>query len=118
MVKKILFIQNRTGIKRSNFFDHWENIHAPHMVKVLKPKKYILTFFEEDFENGCCGMAELWFENEKEYQDAMEKHTQAMHNFGYSMQNPAFRAVARHHYVQAHAEVGKRMMGIACSDSS
>ena len=25
MVKKILFIQNRTGIKRSNFFDHWES---------------------------------------------------------------------------------------------
>ena len=50
MVKKILFIQNRTGIKRSNFFDHWENIHAPHMVNVLKPQKYILTFFEEDIE--------------------------------------------------------------------
>ena len=51
MVKKILFIQNRTGIKRSNFFDHWENIHAPHMVNVLKPQKYVLTFFEEDIEN-------------------------------------------------------------------
>mgnify|MGYP006192141971 CR=1 FL=1 len=50
MVKKILFIQNRTGIKRSNFFDHWENIHAPHMVNVLKPQKYVLTFFEEDIE--------------------------------------------------------------------
>ena len=47
MVKKILFIQNRTGIKRSNFFDHWENIHAPHMVNVLKPQKYILTFLKK-----------------------------------------------------------------------
>ena len=73
MVKKILFIQNRTGIKRSNFFDHWENIHAPHMVNVLKPQKYILTFFEEDIENGCCGMAELWFNSESEYQEAMER---------------------------------------------
>ena len=71
MVKKILFIQNRTGIKRSNFFDHWENIHAPHMVNVLKPQKYILTFFEEDIENGCCGMAELWFNSEAEYQEAI-----------------------------------------------
>ena len=43
MVKKILFIQNRKDVKRSNFFDHWENIHAPHMVKVLKPQKYVLT---------------------------------------------------------------------------
>jgi hypothetical protein len=50
MVKKILFIQNRKDVKRSNFFDHWENIHAPHMVKVLKPQKYVLTFFEEDLE--------------------------------------------------------------------
>ncbi len=66
-------IQNRTGIKRSNFFDHWENIHAPHMVNVLKPQKYILTFFEEDIENGCCGMAELWFNSESEYQEAMER---------------------------------------------
>ena len=47
MVKKILFIQNRTGIKRSNFFDHWENIHAPHMVNVLKPQKYVLTFLKK-----------------------------------------------------------------------
>ncbi len=42
MVKKILFIQNRKDVKRSNFFDHWENIHAPHMVKVLKPQKLII----------------------------------------------------------------------------
>ncbi len=54
MIKKVLFIQNRTDIKRSNFFDHWENIHAPHMVKILKPVKYVLTFFEEDKEGGCC----------------------------------------------------------------
>ena len=47
MVKKILFIQNRKDVKRSNFFDHWENIHAPHMVKVLKPQKYVLTFFKK-----------------------------------------------------------------------
>ena len=50
MVKKILFIQNRKNVKRANFFDHWENIHAPHMVKVLKPQKYVLTFFEEDLD--------------------------------------------------------------------
>ena len=47
MIKKVLFIQNRTAIKRSNFFDHWENIHAPHMVKVLKPLKYVLTFLKK-----------------------------------------------------------------------
>ena len=73
MVKKILFIQNRKNEKRSNFIDHWENIHAPHMVKVLKPQKYVLTFFEEDLENGCCGMAELWFHSEEEYKIAMER---------------------------------------------
>ena len=43
------------------------------MVNVLKPQKYILTFFEEDIENGCCGMAELWFSSEAEYQEAMER---------------------------------------------
>ena len=73
MIKKVLFIQNRKDIKRSNFFDHWENIHAPHTVKVLKPQKYVLTFFEEDLENGCCGMAELWFHSEEEYKIAMER---------------------------------------------
>ncbi len=73
MIKKVLFIQNRTDIKRSNFFDHWENIHAPHMVKILNPIKYVLTFFEEDKEGGCCGMAELWFNSEEEYQEAMKR---------------------------------------------
>ena len=43
------------------------------MVKVLKPQKYILTFFEEDLKNGCCGMAELWFHSEEEYKIAMER---------------------------------------------
>ena len=61
MIKKVLFIQNRTDIKRSNFFDHWENIHAPHMVKILKPVKYVLTFFEEDKEGGCCGWQNYGF---------------------------------------------------------
>ena len=61
MIKKVLFIQNRTAIKRSNFFDHWENIHGPNMVKVLKPLKYDLTFIEEDTDNGCCGIAELLY---------------------------------------------------------
>ena len=32
-----------------------------------------LTFFEEDMENGCCGMAELWYNTEAEYQEAMER---------------------------------------------
>ena len=43
------------------------------MVNVLKPQKYVLTFFEEDVENGCCGMAELWFNSESEYQEAMKR---------------------------------------------
>ena len=77
MIKKVLFIQNRKDIKRSNFFDHWENIHAPHMVKILNPIKYVLTFFEEDKEGGCCGMAELWFHSEEEYQEAMKRRESA-----------------------------------------
>ena len=45
MIKKILFIQNRRDVKRSNFFDHWKNIHAPTYGKGFKASKICTYIF-------------------------------------------------------------------------
>ena len=65
MLKWITTVKRRTGVDREALFDHWENKHAPNVVRLLQPEQYRITFFDPEDDGGIAmdGMAEIWFRN-------------------------------------------------------
>ncbi len=48
----------------------WEHVDAPHVVKIAKPERYRITFFDPQdtpYDPGLDGMAELWFRDKNHF---------------------------------------------------
>ena len=70
MYKILATVVRRENVSHEEIVKAWENVHAPHVVKIAKPERYRITFFDprqaED-DPGFDGMAELWFRDKHHF---------------------------------------------------
>jgi hypothetical protein len=62
MLKVIATVVRRENISHAELVKIWEEVHAPHVVKIAQPKRYRITFFDprqSSNDPGLDGMAEL-----------------------------------------------------------
>ncbi len=70
MLKVIATVVRRENISHAELVKIWEEVHAPHVVKIAQPKRYRITFFEPQQSSddpGLDGMAELWFRDKRHF---------------------------------------------------
>ena len=74
MFKILATVIRRAAVSHDELVRVWETVHAPHVVKIAKPERYRITFFDQpgaDAESGQApgldGMAELWFRDRQHY---------------------------------------------------
>ena len=78
MFKILATVIRRATVSHDELVRVWETVHAPHVVKIAKPERYRITFFEQpeagdepgqasDQAPGLDGMAELWFRDKQHY---------------------------------------------------
>ncbi len=74
MFKILATVIRRATVSHDELVRVWETVHAPHVVKIAKPERYRITFFDQpgadadvDSNPGLDGMAELWFRDEQHY---------------------------------------------------
>ena len=64
MLKWTATVRRQEHVSHDELVDVWEHVHAPHVVKIAKPERYRITFFDSQdapYDPGLDGMAELWF---------------------------------------------------------
>lgn len=85
MIKLIMCLHRRSDITREAFQDYWRNSHGPFFMKhasVMRAKKYIQSHTlssplnegmrqSRGMAEAFDGVAEVWFESEKELMEAM-----------------------------------------------
>lgn len=78
MFKILATVIRRATVSHDELVRVWETVHAPHVLKIAKPERYRITFFDQpgadaepgqasDQAPGLDGMAELWFRDEQHY---------------------------------------------------
>ena len=78
MFKILATVIRRATVSHDELVRVWETVHAPHVVKIAKPERYRITFFDQpeaddesdqasDQAPGLDGMAELWFRDSQHY---------------------------------------------------
>ena len=74
MFKILATVIRRATVSHDELVRVWETVHAPHVVKIAKPERYRITFFDQPgadaepgSEPGLDGMAELWFRDKQHY---------------------------------------------------
>ena len=70
MLKVIATVVRRPHISHEDLIKVWEEIHAPHVVKMAHPLRYHITFFDPRqtlYDPGLDGMAELWFRDQHHF---------------------------------------------------
>lgn len=81
MLKAIFPVTRRPETEREPFFEFWQAVHAPHVINLMRPERYYVTFFESAAALGggepthglvYDGMAELWFRSWDHYRSATE----------------------------------------------
>ncbi len=76
MLKILATVVRRAGVSHDELVKVWETIHAPHVVKIAKPERYRITFFDqrEHDDHGLDGMAELWFRDKQHYDSGIGRN--------------------------------------------
>lgn len=70
MYKILATVVRRENVTHEEIVKVWEHVHAPHVVKIAKPERYRITFFdprEAEDDPGFDGMAELWFRDKQHF---------------------------------------------------
>jgi hypothetical protein len=70
MFKMIATVVRQAHVSHAELVKVWEHVHAPHVLKIAKPERYRITFFdlqEADEDPGLDGMAELWFRDKRHF---------------------------------------------------
>jgi hypothetical protein len=70
MLKMIATVVRRAHISHAELVKVWEGVHVPHVVKIVQPERYRITFFdpqEATDDPGLDGMAELWFRDKRHF---------------------------------------------------
>lgn len=70
MLKVIATVVRRAHVSHAELLKAWEGVHAPHIVKIVQPERYRITFFdpqEAADDPGLDGMAELWFRDKRHF---------------------------------------------------
>ena len=70
MFKILATVIRRAAVSHDELVRVWETVHAPHVVRIAKPERYRITFFDQSEagdDPGLDGMAELWFRDEQHY---------------------------------------------------
>lgn len=74
MLKVIATVARRANVSHDELVKVWEQVHAPHVVKMANPLRYRITFFDPQQtpeDSGLDGMAELWFRNKEHYDNTI-----------------------------------------------
>jgi hypothetical protein len=77
MLKVIAAVVRRANISHAELVKVWENVHAPHVVKMAQPLRYRITFFDprqDSYDPGLDGMAELWFRDKQHFDSTIGKN--------------------------------------------
>lgn len=70
MFKVIATVVRQAHISHAELVTVWEKVHAPHIVKIVQPEQYRITFFDPQDtaeDPGLDGMAELWFRDKRHF---------------------------------------------------
>lgn len=70
MLKVIATVARRANVSHDELVKVWEQVHAPHVVKMANPLRYRITFFDPQQtpgNSGLDGMAEVWFRNREHF---------------------------------------------------
>ena len=71
MLKFMATVQRLNHVSHEELIHMWENVHAPHIVDLVKPERYRITFFDTAADSGDShpdGMAELWFRDMRHFE--------------------------------------------------
>lgn len=75
MIKSISFVKRKLGISREEFMRYYEDVHAPHALKLFGMKKYVRNYLivppgapEPDFD---C-ITEFWYETAEDARAALK----------------------------------------------
>ena len=70
MLKFMATVQRLDHVSHDELVHAWENLHAPHIVELVKPERYRITFFDPvaNSEDQPDGMAELWFRDRRHFE--------------------------------------------------
>ncbi len=77
MIKLLAAVVRREHISHAELVKVWEEVHAPHVVKIVKPERYRITFFdpqETSDDPGYDGMAELWFRDKDHFNNGIGRN--------------------------------------------
>ena len=77
MFKILATVIRRATVSHDELVRVWETVHAPHVVRIAKPERYRITFFDQPGagdDPGLDGMAELWFRDEQHYDTTIGRH--------------------------------------------
>lgn len=77
MLKVIATVIRHANISHDELVKVWENVHAPHVVKMAQPLRYRITFFDPQQtpdDPGLDGMAELWFRDKQHFDTTIGKN--------------------------------------------
>ena len=80
MIKLLAAVVRRENISHGELVKVWEEVHAPHVVKIIKPERYRITFFDEQAtpdDPGYDGMAELWFRDKDHFNNGIGRNAPA-----------------------------------------
>ena len=81
MLKAIFPLNRRPETDLDAFREFWRAVHAPHVVNLMRPERYCVTYFDAPASLGGVeaahdlvydGMAELWFRDWDHFRDATE----------------------------------------------
>ncbi len=70
MFKMTALVVRQAHVSHAELVRVWENVHAPHVVKIVRPERYRITFFDPQqtaYDPGFDGMAELWFRDKRHF---------------------------------------------------
>jgi hypothetical protein len=77
MFKVLATVVRRENISHAELVKVWQEVHAPHVVKIAKPERYRITFFDPQDtpdDPGFDGMAELWFRDKARYDSGIGRN--------------------------------------------
>lgn len=77
MLKVIATVVRRANISHEELVKVWEGVHAPHVVKLVQPLRYQITFFDQRqdlHDPGLDGMAELWFRDQQHFESTIGRN--------------------------------------------
>ncbi|HJN52797.1 MAG: EthD domain-containing protein [Pseudomonadales bacterium] len=74
MLKMMVTVVRRAEVSHQELVRAWEEIHAPHILKLWQPERYKISLFgsADRFPHPALdGMAELWFRDEEHLRSAL-----------------------------------------------